>query len=280
MFTHSLYYFLSTATTTTAIVLDSLSFLLSALILTMMEGEYNVSKQQSTAHISPIQITKDMIVGGAKYISSSSFWPLIFIKFSESLVYGGADVLNVSFSEQGYHGHGHGYGHVESDMTSTAESSKRLGILLFCVGIGCLLGPILTDGWTNVKNMYTVLDACIYSIGVLAIGCIGIGYFKESFTLIAIFTAVRASGSSVAWINSSLLLQTCTEPDMLGRVTAVDNGLALAGEGLSALLAGFLQDQFDLKATEVSTTMGYFALFLFLVWLVYRFRRPQFLENR
>ena len=56
---------------------------------------------------------------------------------------------------------------------------------------------------------------------------------------------------------------------MLGRVVAIDYGLALAFEALSATLAGILQDNVGLNAREVSTILGIAALALFVLWLCY-----------
>ena len=122
------------------LVLDSISFLVSALILVVMGGEWDASTINTD--ISPLQLLHDMVIGGAKYIQSSKFWPLVFLKVSAAVVFGASDVLNVSFSEQAH--------------SNEAEDSRRLGALFFCVGFGCLIGPLISDHFTNMKNMYTM----------------------------------------------------------------------------------------------------------------------------
>ncbi len=60
---------------------------------------------------------------------------------------------------------------------------------------------------------------------------------------------------------------------MLGRVVAVDYGLALLTESLSAVIVGsVLQDGLDLNALQVSTIMGIVAFVLFIGWLIFRFK--------
>ena len=154
---------------------------------------------------SPIQLLKDMIVGGAIYIKSSKFWPIVFIKLTGSIIYGGADVLNVSFSEEVEDENGHLY----VDENDKSGNSERLGALFFCVGFGCLIGPIISDYWTSMKNHMSILNACVIAFAVEAIGCLGMGYFQP-FYLACVFTVIRAAGSSIAWIDSSVLLQVCT----------------------------------------------------------------------
>ena len=124
-----------------------------------------------------------MIVGGAVYISSSNFWPFVFIKLTASIIYGGADVLNVAFSEDGYqqHEHGHDEGSSRgnsiriSDDEEAAANSRRLGALFFCVGFGCLIGPLIADNWTSMKRMYSIMNACVIAFAIQAIGCLGMG---------------------------------------------------------------------------------------------------------
>jgi hypothetical protein len=78
-------------------------------------------------------------------------------------------------------------------------------------------------------------------------------------------------GCSVVWINSSLLLQKFCAPDMLGRVASIDYSAALLTEGLSAVLAGLLQDRYSLSAEEVSLLQGVACTVLLFVWCAYHF---------
>jgi hypothetical protein len=123
-------------------------------------------------------------------------------------------------------------------------------------------------------NMKSIFNACVISFAFQAFGCLGIGYFK-SFMSTCAFTVVRSAGSNLAWIDSSLLLQSYSKPDMLGRVIAVDFALALFGESFSALLVGEILDGLGFTAREVSLLMGYTAVFIFVLWSIYRFRDPQ-----
>ena len=56
---------------------------------------------------------------------------------------------------------------------------------------------------------------------------------------------------------------------------AVDYALALTGESFSAWLVGIMQDDLGYTAREVSLIMGYIAVFLFILWLLYRLRNPK-----
>lgn len=259
---------------------DSISFQLSALILWSIGGDWLVavspnenedrqvipSSQSIADEKFPVkslithmnQMTKD----GVEYLSTSSFGALVFIKCTGGLIYGACDVLNVSFAEEGL---------LRDNITDKqfeTESSNRLGILFFMVGAGCLLGPLVSDPIINVKRTETILYSCVFSFGFMAIGCLGMGYFK-AFEAVALFTLIRSAGSSVEWIYSSLLLQIMCKDEMLGRVSAIDYGLATASEALSALMAGFLQDDIHMTAREVGFVMSIIAFVSWLLWLHY-----------
>ena len=58
-------------------------------------------------------------------------------------------------------------------------------------------------------------------------------------------------------------------PDMLGRVLAVDYGLALLSEAAAAVIAGLLLDNFSLSPMQVSLIMGILGGSFFVSWLLF-----------
>jgi MFS family permease len=113
--------------------------------------------------------------------------------------------------------------------------------------------------------------ACLYSLLLSAVGTLLTG-LPSPFWILCVWSAVRSMGSSVLWINSSLLLQKFSHAEMLGRVSAMEYALALFAEALSAVLAGVLQDNLSWTAEEVSIGLGAFGVVLSLAWGVYHFR--------
>ena len=178
--------------------MDAISFLISARVLWGIEGDWSVANA-SLRQKSLWGQAKQMVQDGASYIIGTSFWPLIFMKCSAGFVYGGNDVLNVSFSEQGLSGD-------LEEEDKARISSERLGLLFCSVGIGCFIGPIVCDRFTSMDSYKSILSTCVVSFFLMASGLFGMAYFT-SFKCTVFYTAVRASGSSIQWIYSSLLLQ-------------------------------------------------------------------------
>jgi predicted MFS family arabinose efflux permease len=197
---------------------------------------------------------------GVAYLGSQSWGAFVLLKFSAALIYGSADVLNVSFSEQG--------GDSSSDV-NLEESSKRLGILFAFVGVGCIVGPILIEPYSHVNDVSSLERACLVSYLLMALGYFGLWQFNHEFLLICIFSVIRAAGSNIVWIYSSLLLQILSRDSMLGRVVAVDYAFATLGEALSALLGGVLQDDVIMSAAQVSLVMALVASATLVVWIIY-----------
>jgi MFS family permease len=195
-----------------------------------------------------------MIVQGVQYLRHSFFGGIVFLKAAAFLVCGANDVLNVSYSERGTMDH----------------RSSRLGLLFGSVGVGCFIGPLFSDKYNDMSNPKIIQTICLVGFAVMTVGCIMMGVATD-FYMVLFSSAFRSMGCSVVWINSSLLLQKFCAPEMLGRVASIDYSAALLTEGLSAVLAGFLQDRYSLSAEDVSLLQGLASALLFIAWSVYHF---------
>ena len=97
-----------------------------------------------------------------------------------------ADVLNVSFSEQGEN----------SSEIDVGKSSQRLGILFAFVGVGCVLGPIIVEHFTRMEEISSLERTCLMSFFLMALGYYGL-WQVDKFILICIFSSVRSAGSNI-----------------------------------------------------------------------------------
>ena len=224
----------------------------------LVGGTWNVADSNNSedgkTFVSVWAQIKGMTVGGFHYLRNSFFGPLVLLKASGGIIYGAADVLSVSFSEP--------------NGMNDKNSPIRLGMLFACVGVGCALGPLIADAWTDMKQPTSLQKACIVALALSGVGFFGVALF-DPFWSICLFTLVRTAGASVNWIDSSLLLQKFTRDEMMGRVLAVDFGLALLTEAFSAYLAGYLQDQVGLTAHQVAFVAACVGATMALVWLSY-----------
>jgi MFS family permease len=168
----------------------------------LVGGKWSVAKDRIIS-INPFQLIaqyKILAVEGIQYLSTCSFAMFVILKSSGAVVMGGADVLNVQLSHR---------------AEDEARDSTRLGILLAMFGLGFLIGPLVSDRFVSMKQPHRILCACVISFALLSIGYIGMG-MSTSFHCVCISTVVRGSGSSVLWINSTLLLQVMNKRKTAG----------------------------------------------------------------
>jgi hypothetical protein len=159
----------------------------------LVGGEWSVATEQISS-TNPLQLVtkfKALIFEGIQYLSTCSFAMFVILKTSGSIIIGCADVLNVRLS------------HIKEDE---ARDSERLGILLAMFGLGFLIGPLVSERFVTIKRPRSILGACVIAFALLSLGFVGMG-LSTSFHCVCFSTVIRGCGSSVLWINSTLLLQ-------------------------------------------------------------------------
>ncbi|KAL7567511.1 hypothetical protein ACA910_009522 [Epithemia clementina (nom. ined.)] len=343
----------STIPTTTSCALDETT---TTTATESLEHDVVADKATLSSPLSPSSVlqwgsflyfkAKNMVWDGVVYTCTSSWGPLIFLKFS--LLWLTMDVINVKLaspnpcgasSSSSNHATSSAIGAMnrgingstttnddwlaspnvpvdtvvpdnnESSNEEEAEVAFRLGLLFTGVGVGCLLGPLVAERFTNMQRLETLQLACVLSIGISAVACLCMGgmavFVPECrsadddmartatpvpqallvnhdnvndnnhhlswlvFGTLCILTSIRAMGISAAWINSSLLLQTFSSPQMLGRVSSFDFALALLGESASAITSGRLEDDYGWTPFQVSRGLGVLGLLWFVLWMVF-----------
>jgi hypothetical protein len=285
-------------------VFDSITYFLSAMVLCLLRGNYQVEKSTSTEGkdstppdatdakstwhytcygyfvrfiIRPMAAFCSMSYAVLGYLHKSGFGMAVLLKSSGSVVWGAADILNVE------------YAHVPYDEGATSE---RLGLLFSCIGLGCLLGPMCANLVTDPDRLATLQLVCIGAISFMMSGWIGFASSTD-FTTICIFTTVRSFGSSIIWVNSSLLLQRLSIPEMMGRVLALEFASMMFFDALSAMIAGRLLDTegggAGVAKTDIAVGQAILAATLLTLWTIYhmfgkgaarrRFNRPLSIAN-
>lgn len=251
-------------------IIDGLTYIISAWIISYLEGDFSVDhtgigKGKTGETLIAKGDTKTLILQAVRsfarmnielfsYVWRCGFGLLVFIKASGCLIWGSADVLNVSFT------------HVEGDE---AESSKRMGIIYSFIGLGCLFGPIIANStFVHGKKPRTLQLSVVGAMLIMALGWYGIAKHSSSFKMICFFTSVRTLGSACIWINSTLLLQNLTNSEYLGRVLGLEYALARLSETAMAFVAGRLEDGGSTKQ-QIALMASSVGVSLFFFWSIY-----------
>jgi predicted MFS family arabinose efflux permease len=235
-------------------VIDGATYLVSAFLLWLVKGTWQVSAtNEPSSHKFPCGQSKVTTVDAVAYLRSAPFGALVLLKASGALVNGASDVLYVSISER---------------REDTQHSTESIGILFAAAGVGCVLGPLVANLWTNTKRLEALQAGCVASFGLVVLAYVGMSS-RQPYWAICVFTGIRAAGDNIIWLYSTLLVQKLSTIGMLGRVSALEYGLATLAEAASAFVTGVVMDTFGLSPEEVSISLAVIATVLLVVWYLY-----------
>jgi predicted MFS family arabinose efflux permease len=205
-----------------------------------------------------------MFIDGIRFVAVEM--PMVgafaLLKGSAALVYGAADVLNVAFSEQG-------------SEDNPRLTSLKLGALFASVGIGCIIGSAASDQIASLSNPGRIFELCLTGYVLVWAGylMIGLASTSHSFGIICLAGTIRSIGSSLIWIDSTLLLQKFSPTAMLGRVQSLDFSAALLGEAVSALGGGLLLDDWRISPERLSLMLSFLGIGFFILWSPLAFKK-------
>ncbi len=259
-------------------IVDGLTYALSALIMTNVEGNFKVDEPKKNKD--PLQTEQATIVKSLKrmfqmqkevfkYLWHSGFGLLIFLKASGCLIWASSEVLNVSFSN------------VDGDE---AETSRRMGKIYSAIGTGCLIGPIIANSTiVDGKRPCTIQLAMIGAFTFMTVSWLGLATSSKSLKSICFFSVVRTIGSAIVWLFSTVLLQNLAKPEFLGRILGFEYCLAKLSETIMAFVAGQMEDV-GYSNSEISNFSAMLSFFFLVFWTIYHVRgkgaaQPKFNMN-
>ena len=242
---------------------DAATFAASALLMWMVGSEWKTERSRAgETALDPTPTAKDTtntscvstMSGGLLYLrrpEGAQVLPLVFLKTAGCILWGSSDVLNVVFA-----------GGDEVD----------LGCIFAAVGVGCLVGPQLAEcavrrGRPGPPDPRLMVWACGVAVLIVSLSFLGMG-LSSALPNIILFTFLRAIGSAILWVYSSVALQILCDGGVLGRVVAIEGACAFAAEGVSAYTAALMLNSMGPK--QVATSIGMFGvLFVAVPVIVY-----------
>jgi len=256
-------------------VLDSVTYALSALILSFLKGDFKVPNEDLeitrkeeinkikekrvvartiSVFFYPLTACFSMLFDAILYLWRCGFGTIVMLKASGALCWGAADVLNVEYA---------------TTQNGEDASGIRLGIIFSCLGLGSLLGPILASFLTNAKRPSTTQLACVGAFGFIASSWVGMSQSTDFF-LRCMFTSVRSFGGAIIYVYSTLLLQQLTAPELLGRVLAVDYMLTEVAFSISIwAVSKLLDNNAGLSAIGLGLGLATLSAAVFSFWSIY-----------
>lgn len=239
--------------TNAAFVLDSLSFVASAMLIASVTFPKRPERVKARLTIAKALGISDTIEG-ARYVKHR---PRVFAYLMVKPAWGmGGGILTLLavFGERVF--------------PVAGKTATGIGVLFTARGIGTAVGPIVARRWAGEtsKQMQVAIGIAFLIGGAFYIS-FGV---SRSFILALLFLLIAHTGGSILWVFSTVLLQQSVEDQFRGRVFAAELALLTLTMAGSNYLVGELMDRFGFSPRVVTAGVGTFFLLPGLIWFVTR----------
>lgn len=237
--------------TNAAFILDSLTFLASAILISRVRFPKRPAREKSKLTVAKAVGLTDTIEG-ARYVKQRPrVLAYLMVKTSWGLG-GGIMTLLAVFGERIFPVGG--------------KTATGIGVLFTARGIGTAIGPIMARRWVGEthRQMQTAIGIAFLIGGVFYIGF----GTSRSFALALLFLLIAHAGGSILWVFSTVLLQKTVEDQFRGRVFAAELALVTLTMAASNYVVGELMDRFGFSPRVVTAAVGAFFLIPGVLWFV------------
>ncbi len=208
--------------TATALVIDSLTFGVSAILISQIKPRETVSKERS-AHSSTVQPVTDF-VDSVRYVRQHpAIAVTLFVKAGSTI--GSLDTLMVIYAT--------------SLFVIGDKGAGSLGILWAAFGVGAILGPVLFEQF-NDGSVLRLRRLIVFGFGFITAGWMTFA-IAPTFAVVALAMVIKAMGGT-NWTYSSVILQKLTADRYLGRVFSLDLMGFQASLVISIIVTGLITD--------------------------------------
>ena len=240
--------------TDAAFIIDSFTFLISALLLIPLKIDQTVDESMK----GPLFGTafKNIKIGWNRIYQDKALLRIIFAKSSWNI--GGAGLAGVFLVLAG------------ADITGYG-AAFGFGLFFFARGIGTGIGPLIVRSVFKDKNMWPSLIGILVAISGFFYLIVGLTLdILLPLTVILIIISHAASGGN--WVLSTVLTQSWVEDEVRGRVFSMDMLILGTTAAISTTTAGYLVEYHDLslKAGFIS-----FSIVLIFSGIIFALWRPE-----
>ena len=239
--------------TDAAFIIDSFTFLLSAIILVPLVIEQTIDDSMK----GPIFKTaiKNIKIGWDRIYTDKKLLRIVFAKTSWNLA--GAGLAGVFLVLAG------------SDITGYG-AAFGFGLFFFARGIGTGVGPLIARSVFKDKTKWPSMVGILVSLSGIFYFLVGITLdYYLPLTVFLIICSHAASGGN--WVLSTVLTQTWVEDEVRGRVFSMDMLLLGLSAGISTTTAGYLVEYHSLS---LQTGFISFSILMVLCGIIFTLWRP------
>lgn len=241
--------------TDAAFIIDSFTFLISAIILIPLSIEQTVDENMK----GPIFKTaiKNIKIGWDRIYSDKKLLRIVFAKTSWNLAGAGLAGVFLVLAGADITGYGAAFG---------------FGLFFFARGIGTGIGPLIARSIFKDRSKWPSMVGILVSLSGIFYFFVGltIDYYLP-LTVFLIICAHSASGGN--WVLSTVLTQTWVEDEVRGRVFSMDMLLLGLSAGFSTTAAGYLVEYHNLTLRNGFIS---FSILMVLCGIIFTLWRPDY----
>ncbi len=228
-----------------AFIVDAVSFLVSAALLSSIRRGFSESRTETTEHPSIIEATRETWRFARR---DHRVLSLLAVKFGFGAAAGLLALIPV----------------MALDVDVFDAGNVGFGILMAARGVGALIGPFLGHRVAGPGHR-RLFPAIGLSLAVFGLGYMAMGQ-SPSLAIAAVMICVAHLGGGSQWMLSTYGLQVLVPDRIRGRIFGFDYMLITLSLSVSALIASAVADQ--IGAPDTVTILGGVALVWALVWFV------------
>jgi MFS family permease len=146
---------------------------------------------------------------------------------------------------------------------SDRNEPAHLGWVLMALSIGGLIGAL---GWTWLSRHASKRATVLTATGTFACASLAIGFLPPLPVILVLSAIVGLVYGPIGPIYNSVM-QTCTPPQLRGRVVGVMTSMAYAAGPVGFMLAGPLVDAFGLTAAFLALAVPILVIALVCPWI-------------
>ncbi|HET6790751.1 MAG TPA: MFS transporter [Actinomycetota bacterium] len=229
----------------TAFIVDAVSFLVSAALLSSIRRGFSESRSETTEHPSIVEATRETWRFARR---DHRVLSLLAVKFGFGAAAGLLALIPV----------------MALDVDVFDSGNVGFGILMAARGVGALIGPFLGHRIAGPGHR-RLFPAIGLSLAVFGLGYVAMGQ-APSLAIAAVMICVAHLGGGSQWMLSTYGLQVLVPDHIRGRIFGFDYMLITLSLSVSALVASAVADQ--IGAPDTVTILGGVALVWALVWFV------------
>jgi len=236
-------------------VLNALSFLLSALLITGMHFAEPHAEAAGPLRMREL-FDYSPVLEGIRYLRSQpTLLATVFAK-AGNLIIGPSWVLFTVMGQRYFPVRWH-------NLDPQRGAMLGMSLLLGARGLGALIGPLISASWAGHQT-HRLRSAILYGYLLVALGYVLIGRAGNVWWA-CLWVAVGHGGSALVWVFSTTLLQLNTEDRFRGRVFSADLGLCMLTIALGAYVCGALLDM-GISARTLVSAVGIVMLIPAALW--------------